>query len=271
MEKFITNPTTPQPSVVDAAPTESGVVKSAARVFRIFEFFDDVQREARLTEISSRLDMPTSSASVLLHSLVRLGYLSHDPERRAFKPTLRICMLGSWATGELMRDGWYKWLMDDLSARTGDTISIAARNGIFAQYIRIVNATNDLRVHVPTGTRRLLVWSAAGFALLKDADEAEIASLVRRTNAEERSGEEPIELRKVLAHVEHCREQGYFFSRELVTPGGGHIAMTIPPASTDAHEPAYSLGVAGWVDRIARDEKGIVQIMRTALRSRSEP
>lgn len=256
----------PLPTIVDAASGRDAVVKSAARVLRVLEFFDDVQREARLSEISRRLDLPASSASVLLHSLVRLGYLSHDRGRRTFQPTLRVGMLGSWTTGTLADDGWITRMLQDLSSGTGETISIAARNGIYAQYIRVVQATNALRIHVPTGTRRLLVWSAAGFALLSEADEKEVAALVRRTNVEEGPGRDRIELRRVLANIDRLRRQGYFFSRGLVTPGGGHIAMRLPPAGTEPQKPIYALGVAGWVERIERNEKRIVRLMRSTLR-----
>ena len=197
----------PLPTIEDAAPRDSGVVKSAERVLRIFEFFDDVEREARLSEISERLKLPASSASVLLWSLVRLGYLSHDPVKRTFVPSLRIGMLGSWTTRELAHHEWLRTVLDELSIRTGETISLAARNDIFAQYIRVIQATNALRIHVPTGTRRPLVWSAAGFALLSEADEEEIAALVRRTNAERRSGPR-IRLDQVLENEGCCRERG---------------------------------------------------------------
>ncbi|WP_421996870.1 IclR family transcriptional regulator [Reyranella sp.] len=252
--------------IVDAAAREDAVVKSAARALRILEFFDDVQREARLTEISRRLGLPPSSTSVLLHSLVQLGYLSHDRTQRTFKPTLRVGMLGSWTTRASAEDGSFARMLQELSAGTGETISIAARNGIYAQYIRVVQATNALRIHVPTGTRRLLVWSASGFALLSEADEREIAALVRRTNAEHRSGRDRIELRRVLENVDRMRRQGYFFSRNLVTPGGGHIAMRFPPTGPEPQDQVYALGVAGWVDRIARNEKRIIRLMRHALR-----
>jgi len=251
--------------IVDAAAREDPVVKSAARALRILEFFDDVQRAARLSEISRRLDLPASSTSVLLHSLVQLGYLSHDRVLRTFKPTLRVGMLGSWTTGTMADDGWLARVLQELSDGTGETISLAARNGIYAQYIRVVQATNALRIQVPTGTRRLLVWSAAGVALLSEADEREIAALVRRTNAEHRSGRDRIELRRVLENIDRFRRQGYFFSRGLVTPGGGHISMRLPPLGAESRQPLYALGVSGWIVRIARNEKRIVRLMRSAL------
>lgn len=41
-------------------------VKSAIRVFEVLEFFDEVQRDASLSEIARRLGCPVSSTSMLL-------------------------------------------------------------------------------------------------------------------------------------------------------------------------------------------------------------
>ncbi len=43
-----------------------GVVKSAGRVLQIFEFFDEVRREANVVEICATLGYPQSSTSALL-------------------------------------------------------------------------------------------------------------------------------------------------------------------------------------------------------------
>jgi DNA-binding IclR family transcriptional regulator len=72
----------------------------------------------------------------------------------------------------------------------------------------------------------------------------------------------------VLGNIDRLRRQGYFFSRGLVTPGGGHIAMRLPPAGAEQQKPIYALGVAGWVERIERNEKRIVRLMRSALHRR---
>lgn len=59
------------------------VVKSAGRVLQILEFFDDVKREANVVEICRALGYPQSSTSVLLRSLVQLGYLAYTPKGRS--------------------------------------------------------------------------------------------------------------------------------------------------------------------------------------------
>jgi DNA-binding IclR family transcriptional regulator len=84
------------PIIVDAAPAASTLVKSAGRVLQIFEFFDEIQREARVAEIAERLHFPQSSTSVLLKCLTQLGYLDFDADSRTFLPSARVALLGAW-------------------------------------------------------------------------------------------------------------------------------------------------------------------------------
>src|SRR3546814_12336581 len=52
----------------------TSVVKSAGRALQILEYFDDARREANMIDISRALHYPESSTSILLRSLVALGY-----------------------------------------------------------------------------------------------------------------------------------------------------------------------------------------------------
>lgn len=249
-------------SVVDATTEKHAAVKSAARVLRILAVFDDVQRGMRVGEIAERTGYPQSSTSMLLQSLAKLGYLEFDPVDRSYIPTVQVALLGSWIANGMAANGTVGRLMDGLSEETGATITLASRNGIYAQYVHVIQATNTLRLHTPTGTNRLLVWSAAGFALLRDVPEDEIRILVRRTAAEQQTHK--LDTKQVLENVREFRRQGYFFSRELVTAGGGHISMRLPQAENRGQH-ALAIGVSGWIEDIERQKSRILRAMRAAI------
>lgn len=258
-----------------AEPEAAGVVappssvKSAARVLQIFELFDTMRSPLKVGEIAARLDYPQSSTSVLLRSLVGLGYLAADPVARTFVPTPRIGLLGSWCVTDPMRSGGVHRLMDELSRATGQTIILAGRNGIYAQYFHVVQATRPLRLHVPVGSLRMFVWSTAGFVMLQDTKEAEIRALVRRTNAEAGPMQARISVADVLARIAQARQAGYGFSRALVTPGTGMICMRLP-----THQPGadpMTICVSGWVETMEAEEQAIVQAIRAAIVSFMAP
>jgi len=253
----------PEPAIRDAAPDIQPLVKSAGRVLRILDLFEDIRREARSGEIGERLGLPQSSTSFLLRCMVEFGYLDYDPGTRTYLPTRRVSLMGSWLTERPLRDSALLRIEDELSRLTGETIVVAGRNDIYAQYLSVLQATNPLRLHIPVGSRRLLVWSAAGFVLLRGMPPKEISLLVRRTNAMLPS-EDRVEERVVFEHVAAATRDGYFFSRGLVTTGAGQIAVPLPTEFAQRGQPLV-IAIAGWLERLVANELHYVHLIRQCM------
>src|SRR6185369_37139 len=149
----------------NSAETE-GVVKSAGRVLKILELFDVLRREAPVYEVSELLDLPQSSTSVLLRTMVVMGYLQFNPKTRAFSPTTRVALLGNWINGPMISDGLLTRLLHRVNARTGQGVLVAVRNRIWSEYIHVVQATNPVRLFIVKGLRRPLIQSGTGLMLL---------------------------------------------------------------------------------------------------------
>ena len=250
------------PTAPDPGPQPQAAVKSAGRALQVLEFFVTLKREARAREIAEAIGMPQSSTSMLLRSLADLGYLDYDPKTRTYLPSPRVTLLGSWLDGGPIRDGSLIRALEFLSERTSNAIFIATRSGIFSQYIYVIPGRAALRFHIPLGSRRLLVWSATGFALLTSVSDEEIRALVRRTNAEIENCH--ICAAETLAGVHKAREDGYCFSRGLVTPGAGAIAMPLPKGIDRAGR-TLVVSMSGMLDDFIRREQEFVSIMREAI------
>jgi DNA-binding IclR family transcriptional regulator len=250
--------------VPDVAPRAKGAVKSAGRVLQVFEFFDEIQRDARVAEIAERLAFPQSSASILLKCLVDLGYMDYLPETRSFLPSPRVTLIGAWLHKGPVRDGSLIRMVEEISQRTGDTVIIAARHGIYSQYIYVMQARGATRFHVPPGSRRLVASSATGFALLVASTESAVRALCTRTNAEAPEGQARVDFNQSWAGIQLVREKGYFFSKGLVTPGGGSIALPLPNG-VDVHERPLAVAVSGLLDDFIRREGAIVELMNDVI------
>ena len=247
-----------------AARGTTAPVKSAGRALQVLELFDELQREARVSEIARRLAAPQSSTSVLLKSLTQLGYLDYDRDSRTYLPSPRVALLGTWLDKGPVRDGSLVRMLEDLSGRTGGTVILAARSGIVAQYVHVLQARTAMRFHVPPGTRRLVVWSATGTALLAEVPDAEIGALVRRTNAEAAPDQAPVPVAAVLANVAQLRRDGHFLSRGLVTPGAGSIALPLPHG-VDRRDRPLAVAISGVLADLERREGEIVATIRDAI------
>jgi DNA-binding IclR family transcriptional regulator len=249
--------------VVDREPQLPSLVKSAARVLQIFDFFDEVQREAKVQEIADQLEFPQSSTSVLLRSLVEMGFLDHDPQARTFLPSPRVALLGHWLGQGPMRDGTIVRMLEEIAAATGESVVLATRNGLYAQDVRVIQGRGAQPVALPQGLRRLVVWSATGLALLRDEPDDLVQALCRRANAEAEDGA-AVDPRAVAAHLGQLRREGYVFSRGLVTPGLGSIAMPLP-AGLDRGARLFAIAVTGRLAAIAARERELVSAMRRAI------
>jgi len=237
------------------------VVKSAGRVLRILELFDVLKREALVSEVSELLDLPQSSTSVLLRSMVIMGYLYFNPETRAFGPTTRVALLGSWVNGPMISNGTLTRLMERVNLSTGQAVVVAVRNRIWSEYIHVVQARDALRLFVVKGSRRPLVCSGTGYALLPDLPDNEIKRIALRYNAE--TGEN-VCLSYLLEQVDEVRIKGWAASYDKVTPGGGMIAMQLPQLGG---EERIVLGIAGPTNVLQEQEAEFVSAMQEEIAS----
>lgn len=241
------------------------VVKSAARALQILEFFDDVRYGANVIEISRALSYPQSSTSVLLRSLVTLGYLDYDRRARSYRPTSRVRLLGNWIEPELFQGGTLLDLMSELNEETSDVVVLASRNALSSQYIHVVQAKTTLRLHLTPGTMRPIASSATGWILLSKLPDLEVAKLVRRINAEAGPSDTLVRAPELLRRLEQIRRDGYAFCHSQITPGAAILAMPLPPHL--AQTPLV-IGIGGPAERMDARRDGLVSLLSEKIKSR---
>jgi DNA-binding IclR family transcriptional regulator len=235
-------------------------VKSAKRAFEILEAFSRHRRPLALKELLDELDYPASSGSALMKSLVALGYLDYDGERRTYFPTMRIAALGSWVPATLFGDGPLLGALEDLHRETGETVILAVQSDLHAQYVHVIPSPEPLQLRVPPGTRRPLAQSGLGLVLLSAKRDPEIERLRRRINA---AGESAALSRdEMMARVNAVRARGYAFSRNAISQGVGIIGAALPNGPFGR---VFAVGAAGQVERLERKEDEIVAALKAML------
>lgn len=237
------------PDVVERSrdPRVVGSIKSAARVLEILEYFSEIRRAATVGEVCRTLSYPQSSTSVLLHSMHELGYLSFDPQRRSFAPTVRVAMLGGWLNEALAPKGSVTRMMEELRARTQETVILALQNGVHAQYASILLGTSPGRVYIRTGSLKPICRAAVGKALLVLKPAAALGRLVRRVNAEAEDASDRVDLNALTKELTQIRRQGYARSLGGVRANRDVIATTLPSPPGQA---PLAIGVGGPLERM---------------------
>lgn len=240
----------------------ASVVKSAGRALQILEYFDDTRGPANMVDVSRALGYPESSTSILLRSLVTLGYLDYDRFKRTYHPTGRVRLLGNWIDPKLFDGDAVVHLMARVNSESSDTVILAARNGLNVQYIHVVQARTALRLHLTTGTMRPIAKSAVGYVLLSQMHDLEVAKLVRRINADASGLEDMIKVSDVLQHVSRIREKGHIFVNSKITPGTSILAMPLPVEFTLS---PLVIAIGGPTERMEARESELVALLTRCI------
>ncbi len=252
----------PRPPSLPRAQLPPTVVKSAARALQMLEYFDDIRRSATVVEIAETLGYPQSSASALLRTLVTQGYLTYDARTRLYLPSLRVALLGNWISPGLVSDGALLRMMSEIGRRTGDSVMLVTRQGKFAQYIHVVQATSRARLHLTLGALLPLAASSSGYTLLSTYPDAEVRRILSRINGESLPDVPTVQLPALLGILFEIRSLGYCFKTGITTPGGGTLAMPLPV------EPGRSplvVGIGGIAEVMRRRKDELIAILREEI------
>ncbi|WP_420966588.1 IclR family transcriptional regulator [Bradyrhizobium sp. B120] len=245
--------------------SKTAIVKSAMRSFAVLEFFRERKRAASVTEIASALEMPQSSTSVLLRSLVELNYLEYDRRTRRFIPSYRVNLLGDWIRRSPFRDTKLTDLMEELwTATGGETVMLGQQAGAAGmRYLHVVPGGNQLQFIANAGQIRPMVRTALGHVLLSQMPNTKIRGIIRRNNAEEPSQSARVREAAFLEEVERIRRRGFSESSGRTTPGANTIGMLVPLPKRRA---PLAIGIGGPIERIAAKREHIIEVMQSRLK-----
>lgn len=238
-------------------------VKSAERVFQILEYFEQARRPSRLSDIAKSLDLPISSVSALLHSMVALGYMEQDPVTSCYLPTGRIAHIVSW----LKLDNYEHMLVLDemwrLRELAKESVVLASPTGIHLEYVETVHGWES--IHIKRGAKRLLVQTGTGWLFLARMDPRDAMNIYRRTIIAGEIAPHEFSEGKFLETVEshRDREVSFVHARELLRPtahwGAAMISAIMPTPA--GHRP-LAIGVHGLSGRLIEKEDLISSELR---------
>jgi DNA-binding IclR family transcriptional regulator len=231
------------------------MIKSARRVFEVFELFAERRRSASVAEVVKELGYPQSSTSMLLRTLTKLRYLEYDRHARQYVPTLRIALLGSWIHDQVFSETGLARLVEQLHADTGAVVILGMQNDIHVQYIHMAQAFgNRLHWYIKPGSVRPLCRSAVGRVLLSQKTDVDVIYLLRRINAEEKDSGTYLSESALLQELDIVGQQGYAYTAGTVNPQAGVIEMQLP---TPASQPDMAIGIGATRDRTERPARRI--------------
>jgi DNA-binding IclR family transcriptional regulator len=202
--------------VLASAEPDGALIKSAHRVLQVFEFFAEVRKPSNATEITNALGFPQSSTSMLLRSLVSLGYLDFHRDVRTFEPTIRLSLLGGWIPERIDVAGHIIEILNKLHEDTDETVVLAEQHRNFTRYIYVAQKpVAGVSYYIRPGTLRPICINANGRMLLTLNPERDVLSILHRANAEAADPGAVVKRADLLAALEICRAEGYSYTERV--------------------------------------------------------
>jgi len=154
------------------AVSESDAVGVLDRMTAILEAFDEDDHGLRLSELAARADLPKSTVSRLVATLVRERYLERDG--KVIHLGLRVFELGQLADQPRELRAAALPVMADLRNRTGETVYLAIRDGREMVCIALVRGHASATPTSRIGGRIPTHATALGKAALAFSDDADV-------------------------------------------------------------------------------------------------
>jgi DNA-binding IclR family transcriptional regulator len=236
------------------------VVKSAGRSLEVLELLRDARKPLRLTDIASALNLPQSSASMLIRSLISMGYLIRQD--RSYAPSMRITLLGNWLNDAMFSQGNLMSLIQEISHLTGDTVILATRNSLFVEVLAVVPGRMESIHHTRPGDARPLTRAVIGHVILSAMNRQEAEALVLRINAEQKRPERRVKFQSLVPMLDRIRQNGYGYAEGTI-PNGANVAMLLP---SGPFGDTLVVGNAGTIARIHPRREEILGFMRATIR-----
>jgi DNA-binding IclR family transcriptional regulator len=208
------------------------------------------------SEISHKLGIPKSSASYILRTLERRGYLRRDTESGRYRLGLKILSLGGDARANLDLAEVALPFMQALQERIHLTIHLAVLDQGEAVYIEKVEAPGFFKVNTWVGRRMYLHSTSVGKCLLAWLPKAEVETLLRQQGMKKRTPKTISSVPRLLADLETVRGQGHAMDDEENSLGARCLGAPVFDAMGNV---TASLGVSGTLTQM--DEANLPRIM----------
>ena len=236
--------------------TDSSPVTAVERALNILENIAHRRDGLTNSEISRKLAIPKSSASYILRTLERRGYLRRDAETGRYKLGLKILSLGGDAQSNLDIADVALPFMRSLVERVHLTAHLAVLDQGEAVYIEKVEAPGFFKVNTWVGRRMYLHSTSVGKALLAWLPKQEMEAIVRQQGMKKRTPKTITTVSRLLADLDIVREQGYGVDDEENSLGARCLGAPIFDATGNV---TAALGVSGTLTQV--DEENLPKIV----------
>jgi len=215
-------------------------------------------------EISRKLQMPKSSASYILRTLEKQGYLNRDENNGKYRVGLKILSLSRGALSGIDVREVALPIMRHLVEQTNLTCHLAILDGPEAVYIEKVEPTGFIRMDTWVGRRMRVHATSVGKALVAHIPQERLEKIIAERPMEKRTPKTITTLPKLLKDLEKVRAQGYAVDDEENNMGARCLGA---PVFNQGGGIEASIGLSGTTNQVnAQTMPRILEHLKDAAR-----
>jgi DNA-binding IclR family transcriptional regulator len=226
-----------------AYPIES--VDNALRLLLVFR----EQSSLRVAEAARSLGVAPSTAHRLLAMLQYHGFVSQDPETKAYRAGSALTDIGLSVVREMDVRSLARPALESLAAETAETVHLAVLDGGDVLFLDSVEGTQVVRVGSRIGVRLPAHVTSLGKVILAHLPKERIASLYPSEILPGRTPDSIVKRKVLLRSLGQVADQGYAVNEgeseeelgavgvPILTPSGvpaAAISVSAPRARFDA-------------------------------------
>lgn len=228
-------------------------VKQIVNLFNLMELYARIRKPLSVREIVAEFGWPRSSAFNIVSTLVEEGYLYQPVSRGGYYPTSKWMELArGLADSQPLPESVHELLVE-LSAQTGETLFLAAPEGISVVFLDVVESSADIRFIASIGQRLPIHVTAAGRAIMSLYTPSERAATLKRIKYQPYEKDTFMTAESVEADILASAGRGWYVNMGIFAPGVAGIAVPFPVG-----ERRNAIALGGPVSRISAqvDELG---------------
>jgi DNA-binding IclR family transcriptional regulator len=231
--------------------TRRNAAKSAIRALDVLEYFGLQSRPLRACEISRVFGLSPSSTDQMLKTLVDRAYLSFDPEKKHYFPSVRLLDFASMMSrhfgGERLRR-----LVTDLQTSTHTTVTLNVLCDVNIQIVDCMESTNfnGLKFGIDTVPGIVLLSQRPDDAIRKTVERAVLYRCCLMQNAA-----------RLISNSIAARARGFAIGDNTQLD---ITTISVPLRLNSNHVP-LALTLTDKADRMHRQQKALLRTIQESI------
>lgn len=207
--------------------SDSLMVQSVAKAFRVLEAFGGERPSLSLSQIAQETGMDLSGAQRFTHTLVALGYLRRDPSTRQFELGLKVMDLAYNYTRASRLVERALPVLQHLSKESDETVNLTVLDGTDIVFISRYMSRHVLNTDVIIGTRLPAYCMASGRAILSRLAPEELEAVLAASTFKAYTPSTPTSANQVRELIHRAAQDGYAAAFEEYFHGDASIGAPI--------------------------------------------